>query len=295
MASSAVKIEQVLADEKKELHKRRSIVGEPFTVPPDTDLDDVGAVHKEIDDSLAGVALSGGGVRAAAFSIGFLQAMYQTGRMKFVDYLSTVSGGGYAGALFSAEVARFNGKVNWNRGESSADYERLSIAREKDGRQPVRIKELALHGRMMGNMLRMLSRHLAGFLVTNIFVLSGVVFLASILAYVMKLAWTPSIYPYMAEMGFPSDLSIPFFPAFVAFWFWLTCQISSKVAKLRGKKPGPIVQQSYVLLLATVLLGVITFLAIGDINMGSVIEQFDLSLRVERQLNSVVSWMSTLR
>lgn len=46
-----------------------------------------------------GVALSGGGIRAAIFSLGVLQAMARKGWLQHVDYLSTVSGGGYIGSF----------------------------------------------------------------------------------------------------------------------------------------------------------------------------------------------------
>ena len=47
----------------------------------------------------AGVALSGGGIRSATFSLGLFQAMARHDVLKQVDYLSTVSGGGYFGSF----------------------------------------------------------------------------------------------------------------------------------------------------------------------------------------------------
>ena len=46
-----------------------------------------------------GLALAGGGTKAANFSIGVLQGLTETGVMERVDVISTVSGGGY-GALW---------------------------------------------------------------------------------------------------------------------------------------------------------------------------------------------------
>ena len=45
-----------------------------------------------------GLALSGGGIRSATVSLGILQKLAGAGLLKHVDYLSTVSGGGYIGA-----------------------------------------------------------------------------------------------------------------------------------------------------------------------------------------------------
>ena len=45
-----------------------------------------------------GVAFSGGGIRTATFNLGVLQGLAELGLLKYVDYLSTVSGGGYIGS-----------------------------------------------------------------------------------------------------------------------------------------------------------------------------------------------------
>lgn len=55
---------------------------------------------------LAGLALSGGGIRAATFSLGLLQGLHARGLLRHFDYLSTVSGGGYIGGWWSAWLSR---------------------------------------------------------------------------------------------------------------------------------------------------------------------------------------------
>src|SRR3954462_4734516 len=52
-----------------------------------------------------GLALSGGGIRSAAVCLGALQGLETHGRLKAIDYLSTVSGGGYVGASLSAAMS----------------------------------------------------------------------------------------------------------------------------------------------------------------------------------------------
>jgi hypothetical protein len=51
-----------------------------------------------------GVAFSGGGIRSATFNLGVLQGLAELGLLKYADYLSTVSGGGYIGAWFHGVV-----------------------------------------------------------------------------------------------------------------------------------------------------------------------------------------------
>jgi len=52
------------------------------------------------------VALSGGGIRSATFCLGVFQGLAERGLLKKVDYLSTVSGGGYFGGFFGRLCGR---------------------------------------------------------------------------------------------------------------------------------------------------------------------------------------------
>jgi predicted acylesterase/phospholipase RssA len=56
--------------------------------------------NQEAKDLALAVAISGGGHRAANFGIGVLLALEEHGILKEVDYLSTVSGGSFAGAAY---------------------------------------------------------------------------------------------------------------------------------------------------------------------------------------------------
>ena len=59
-----------------------------------------------------GLALSGGGIRAATFSLGLLQGLAEEKLLSKFHYLSTVSGGGYIGSWLSALIhRRADGKV----------------------------------------------------------------------------------------------------------------------------------------------------------------------------------------
>src|SRR5439155_11016210 len=54
--------------------------------------------------NVVGLALSGGGIRSASFCLGALQALDKADVLKNIDYLSTVSGGGYIGTSLSAAM-----------------------------------------------------------------------------------------------------------------------------------------------------------------------------------------------
>lgn len=58
------------------------------------------------DQDLVGLALSGGGIRSATFGLGVLERLRDIGLLERIDYLSTVSGGGYIGGWLSANCLR---------------------------------------------------------------------------------------------------------------------------------------------------------------------------------------------
>jgi predicted acylesterase/phospholipase RssA len=74
--------EDVLRAEKKELQGVRDRTPKGTRLPGKT----------------VGLAFSGGGIRSATFHLGVLQGLAEYGLLKQVDYLSTVSGGGYIGS-----------------------------------------------------------------------------------------------------------------------------------------------------------------------------------------------------
>jgi hypothetical protein len=55
--------------------------------------------------NVIGLALSGGGIRSAAFCLGAMQALDVRGLIAKLDYLSTVSGGGYIGTSMTAAMS----------------------------------------------------------------------------------------------------------------------------------------------------------------------------------------------
>jgi hypothetical protein len=101
----------------------RVVKGEGEPDPPDTLRDVLDAERREIETSrqvryhradqpanvhetYVGVALSGGGIRSATVSLGLLQGMHDLGVLRTVDYLSTVSGGGFTGGWWTAWLSR---------------------------------------------------------------------------------------------------------------------------------------------------------------------------------------------
>jgi len=86
---------ELMAREAAFLSQRKPPTGHWF---PDLEQ---GSPNQKDPGTLMGLALSGGGIRSATFSLGILQALARKDLLKRFDYLSTVSGGGYIGSALT--------------------------------------------------------------------------------------------------------------------------------------------------------------------------------------------------
>lgn len=88
-------------------------------------------IQKPPGDAI-GLALSGGGIRSATFNLGLLQALAKMGLLKEIDYLSTVSGGGYIGCWLSALIRRKTREIESKRkpDQKEAGQKNTDLAKE---------------------------------------------------------------------------------------------------------------------------------------------------------------------
>ena len=84
-------LERVVENEARYLRGRRELAG----------LKD----DPRFEDAPVGLALSGGGIRSATINLGVIQRLMESGFFKRIDYLATVSGGGYIGTALSSLLA----------------------------------------------------------------------------------------------------------------------------------------------------------------------------------------------
>ena len=81
--------------------------GVEWTGKSPTEVEETRNIEKRaLEKQLCGVALSGGGIRSATFGLGVLQALARQRLLPHIDYLSTVSGGGYIGGWLAAWLKR---------------------------------------------------------------------------------------------------------------------------------------------------------------------------------------------
>ncbi len=69
-----------------------------------------------------GLAFSGGGIRSATFNLGIAQALSKFGILPWVDYISSVSGGGYVASCMTSLLAHEEKKLNLEENIENARY-----------------------------------------------------------------------------------------------------------------------------------------------------------------------------
>jgi predicted acylesterase/phospholipase RssA len=127
------------------------------------------------DSNVIGLALSGGGVRSASFCLGALQALDKAGVLKNIDYLSTVSGGGYIGTSLSAAMTRSEGRFPFQ--SSLAQDEPYSV-------QHIRNHSNYLFPRGSINVFYNVAIYLRGLLANALLLLPWLLFAAAITIFI---------------------------------------------------------------------------------------------------------------
>ena len=167
------------------------------------------------EDNLTGLALSGGGIRSATFSLGIMQALVNRDLLKKVDYLSTVSGGGYIGSsitwltskLAQSEKAKdaphefsvFKGQFPYGSDDPRPDKAQLAELRQQQ-----MLKYLRQHGYYLTpgagiNTFSLLTAILRGTL------LNLIVWIPIFVAILFILLWAPTFLGDKAE-SFPKPV-----------------------------------------------------------------------------------------
>src|SRR3982074_3632108 len=106
----------MLRDEIEAINERRGALGRK-RLPSRA-----GCEHPVQVVEAVGLALSGGGIRSASVSLGVLQALNHHGVLRQIDYLSTVSGGGYMGASLTATMNKDEGRFVFGNPPKAGDH-----------------------------------------------------------------------------------------------------------------------------------------------------------------------------
>src|SRR6185503_9962963 len=109
MSDTSVKFEAVQDAELAAMHTRRQKVFGKRYQPPTLTPDDDTATKRAHRFRPFGLAFSGGGIRSATFNLGIIQGLAERDLLRHVDYLSTVSGGGYIGSWLHGYIRQHCG------------------------------------------------------------------------------------------------------------------------------------------------------------------------------------------
>jgi len=196
---------------------------------------------------LVGLALSGGGLRSALFNDGFLQSLSHRGLLRYVDYLCSVSGGGYiAGHLMTKT----------NKKQESGDPEASSRATnfhecENDwqfGRDPASGKEDPNRLPGIGGYLNRKAEFFAGYFLKHVPVFavyfSAVGIIATLLAIYYRSFDAPTFRMLYAEglgVRFGNELFIAFLPTLMIGFcsFVLICLVWICESNIWKRYVGP--------------------------------------------------------
>ena len=286
------KFRDVIQAERNELRRRR----EQALLKPTADSEATDAVAQLEDHPPVGLALSGGGIRSASVALGLLQAFYRRGILRQIDYLSTVSGGGYAGSFLSSSILAQKEPVDWSkrsppservangsRGRSS-ERRRLPLDNEAHSEQPEGVRRLATRGESLRRPLKAASRWFWGFLVVNAMLISGLLAAAAFGAWLFRLLDSQEAQIYLHPLGALSDVSRAFLPATILLVLWLVSQAVYSLLRRHGRTAPDFPAVILLLFFVSVGMALMALFATGDISLRHV----QVSLGWSEQTTTVI-------
>ncbi len=217
----------------------------------------------EPDDARVGICLSGGGIRSALFSLGVLQSFRREGLFRHLDYLVTAQGGG----LFAASLYRNRRHSSENPGDStnSTDDPALPLDRLRPEKQRRWVNEFVHLS--SETQFSKASQYLAGTLLLNTFLGSGLASLCILVAYIWRCLDLPAV---RQALNIPNDdLLMPFLPFMFVVAVWATSWIVIYYRQRIRISPGQVSRASFRLGLCTFAIGIAVVLGSAQLRFGN--------------------------
>lgn len=199
------------------------------------------AFHTEPDENessdrpknLVGLSLSGGGIRSALYNDGFLQGLSHRGFLRYVDFLSSVSGGGYiAGHLIAQSPVPPNDSDKTQKGDRGPCFhdddqgERWHL-----GKHPVTgkvdTKRLAGVGGYLSRPLEFLPAFLWSCFFSAAFYLGSIGIIATFAALLWRSLDDPTfrtLYANVLGIKMGDELLIAFIPFLLFFFIYVVAE-----------------------------------------------------------------------
>lgn len=194
-----------------------------------------GAASGDNGPPTVGLALSGGGIRSASVSLGFVQGLRKYGLFRYFDYLSVISGGSYTGALIASSFYRATGEKIDRSGQTD---KRLDIDLIDETVQPERVKALMNDGRYLMRPLEWANRFFSGWFALLLVLASALIAASAMIAFLWRSMDFYVVRDYLNALGIQSDLSSALFPVLLLFVLWGACWVWSFItsgASARGR------------------------------------------------------------
>jgi hypothetical protein len=190
------------------------------------------------DANLTGLALSGGGVRSAAFCLGALQALHEAKVLDRVDYLSTVSGGGYIGCSLSAALETSNPPGQFPFAVNDVEDETPSM-------QHVRDYSNYLFPNGAVDVLDNVAIYVRG-LVANFVLIMPIILIAAALTILFNRTIHSLIEPDLAGIKLHNFLGLPYFllTTYFAVSLFVIGVIWGLIRSLRREQSAPEISES---------------------------------------------------
>lgn len=206
------------------------------------------------EKDLVGLALSGGGIRSAMFNLGLLQAFERAGLMKHIDYLASVSGGGYTNGYYST-------LRNSQESRARDDARDTEITKQLSPRDT----QFLLDGQYLNRPIEFLTTYLVRTTITVITMASFLIAISCVIALYFRWFDHPNVRLWLGLFDISSDLQSGLFSCAVAAAIIL-CMRGLVLALLQIRStpfrtnPG----QWAIIIVGAFLLGISVMIGSGD-------------------------------
>ncbi len=241
-------------------------------------------------DNLVGLSLSGGGLRSAMFNDGFLQGLSHSGLLRYVDFLCSVSGGGY----IAAHLATRAKQESRDKSDGFHDDETSSqgtLARWMMGRcsKTGKVDSGRLNGvgRYLANRISIAPSFLWSVLLSALVIIGLAGFIATLLALFWRSFDDPMfriMLHNVLDFRFGGELAIAFYPPLIVGVGWALATVFGWFRE--SPRQLTISRIGLTLFLVSLLVSVAVFLGNGKSNTSRTGDEI--------QLNHYAQWFAII-